>query len=245
MQDEFNWSKNKGAWSFGALALLMGLPTVIFYKQGLFDQYDYWAGTVSLVVFAFLETILFSYIFGIKKGWAEINSGADIKIPGIYKYVILIVTPLLLGWVLISSVPDWLDKVNDADTNNKEWFTDSYYAENFDASGSKKGTVEEVNPNYIKLSFENEKKVFDKETEKVKIVTFKDFKEYKFDAAKNQSTLVKVGDEISPKDKIATGDFTNDTFYKFLGRILLLSLFLFISMVVYLAYKKRVKEGRE
>ena len=84
-----------------------------------------------------------------------------------------------------------------------------------------------------------------KETEKVKIVTFKDFKEYKFDAAKNQSTLVKVGDEISPKDKIATGDFTNDTFYKFLGRILLLSLFLFISMVVYLAYKKRVKEGRE
>ena len=100
----------------------MGLPTVIFYKEGLFDQYDYWAGTVSLVVFAFLETILFSYIFGIKKGWAEINRGADIKIPGIYKYIILIVTPLLLGWVLVSSIPDWIDKVKDADTNNKEWF---------------------------------------------------------------------------------------------------------------------------
>ena len=244
MQDEFNWSKNKGAWSFGALALLMGLPTVIFYKQGLFDQYDYWAGTVSLVVFAFLETILFSYIFGIKKGWAEINSGADIKIPGIYKYIILIVTPLLLGSVLVSSIPDWVDKVNDADTNNKEWFTDSYYAENFDASGTKKGKVVEVNPNYIKLSFENEKKVFDKGTEKVKVVNFQDFKEYKFNASKNQVTTVKVGDEISPKDKIATGDFTNDTFHKFLGRMLLLSLFLFISFVVYLAYKKRVKEGR-
>ncbi len=245
MQDEFNWSKIKGAWSFGALALLMGLPTVIFYKQGLFDQYDYWAGTVSLVVFAFLETILFSYIFGIKKGWAEINSGADIKIPGIYKYIILIVTPLLLGSVLVSSIPDWVDKVNDADTNNKEWFTDSYYAENFDASGIKKGKVVEVNPNYIKLSFENEKKVFDKGTEKVKVVNFQDFKEYKFNASKNQITTVKVGDEISPNDKIATGDFTNDTFHKFLGRMLLLTLFLFISFVVYLAYKKRVKEGRE
>jgi neurotransmitter:Na+ symporter, NSS family len=245
MQDEFNWSKNKGAWSFGALALLMGLPTVIFFKQGLFDQYDYWAGTVSLVVFAFLETVLFSYIFGIKKGWTEINRGADIKIPGIYKYIILIVTPLLLGTVLVTSVPDWIDKVKDTDTNNKEWFTDTYYAENFDALGTKKGKVVEVNPNYIKLSFENEKKVFDKGTEKVKVVNFQDFKEYKFNASKNQITTVKVDDEISPNDKIATGDFTNDTFHKFLGRMLLLSLFLFISFVVYLAYKKRIKEGRE
>lgn len=245
MQDEFNWSKNKGAWSFGALALIMGLPTVIFYQQGLFDQYDYWAGTVSLVVFAFLETILFSYIFGIKKGWDEINRGADIKIPGVYKYVILIVTPLLLGWVLVSSVPDWVDKINDADTNNKEWFTDSYYAENFDATGIKTGKVEEVRSDFIKISFENEKKVFDKQTDKVKVVSFKDFKEYKFDASKNQTTIVKVGDEISPKTKIATGDFTNDTFHKFLGRMLLLSLFLFISIVVYSAYKKRVKEGKQ
>lgn len=245
MQDEFNWSKIKGAWSFGALALLMGLPTVIFYKQGLFDQYDYWAGTVSLVVFAFLETILFSYIFGIKKGWAEINRGADIKIPGIYKYIILIVTPLLLGTVLVTSVPDWIDKVKDADTNNKEWFTDSYYAENFDSSGTKKGTVVEVTPSFVKLSFENSKQVFDKESERVKDIIFQDFKEYKFDTSKNQVTTVKVGDEIASNDKIATGDFTNDTFYKFLGRMLLLSLFLFISLVVYLAYKKRIKEGRE
>lgn len=245
MQDEFNWSKNKGAWSFGALALLMGLPTVIFYNQGLFDQYDYWAGTVSLVVFAFLETVLFSYIFGIKNGWKEINSGADIKIPGIYKYIILIVTPILLGWVLFSSIPDLIGKVTDADTNNKEWFTDTYYAENFEGTGTKKGIVEEVKSDYIKLSFENEKKVFDKETEKVKFINFQDTKEYNFDTSKNQITTVKVGDVISPNDVIAKGDFTNNTFYKFLGRMLLLSLFLFVSLVVYLAYKKRVKEGRE
>ena len=257
MQDEFNWSKIKGAWSFGALALLMGLPTVIFYKQGLFDQYDYWAGTVSLVVFAFLETILFSYIFGIKRGWAEINRGADIKIPGIYKYIILIVTPLLLGAVLVTSIPDWIDKVNDADTNNKEWFTDSYYAENFvdsekivddklkETLTNQIGNVVEVNSNYVKIAFTNYKKVFDKQTEKTKEITFADFKTYNFDASKNQITTVKVGDDISPKDKIATGDFANDTFHKFLGRMLLLSLFLFISLVVYLAYKKRIKEGRE
>lgn len=72
-----------------------------------------------------------------------------------------------------------------------------------------------------------------------------DTKVYTFDADKGQSTIVKVGDIVSPKDKIATGTFTNNTFYKFLGRILLLTLFAFISLVVYFAYKKRVREGRE
>jgi len=244
MQDEFSWSKNKSAWSFGALILAMGLPTVIFYKQGLFDQYDYWAGTVSLVVFAFLETILFSYIFGIKKGWVEITSGADIKVPGFYKYIILIITPALLGWVLVSSIPDWIDKVKDTDTNNKEWFAENYYAENFEASGAKAGTVDEVKDDYILLSFENQKKVFDKASGKVDIVPFIDHKIYKFDLSKNQKTIVNIGDTVAPKDKIATGDFTNDTFYKFLGRMLLLSLFLFISIIVAIAYRKRTKEER-
>ena len=89
------------------------------------------------------------------------------------------------------------------------------------------------------------KKFLIKKLKKLKNCTFQDFKEYKFDASKNQVTTVAVGDEISPKDEIATGDFTNDTFYKFIGRMLLLSLFLFISLVVYFAYKKRIKEGRE
>jgi SNF family Na+-dependent transporter len=44
---------------FGAMILVLGLPTVIFFKEGVFDEYDYWAGTVSLVVFAMFETILF------------------------------------------------------------------------------------------------------------------------------------------------------------------------------------------
>lgn len=244
MQDEFNWSKTKGAWSFGALALIMGLPTVIFYNEGLFDQYDYWAGTVSLVVFAFLETVLFSYIFGIKKGWAEINKGADIKLPGIYKYIILIVTPLLLGWVLVSSVPDWVDKVKDNDTYNKEWFAKEFRAENFDAAGEKDGKVVDVAEDHVKIAFDSEKKVFDKETKQVKVVNFTDYKEYSFDPSKGQKATVQLGDVVKPNDVIAKGEFTNSAFYKFIGRMLLLSLFIFISVVVYLAYRKRVKEGR-
>jgi SNF family Na+-dependent transporter len=42
------------------------------------------------------ETILFSWIFGMDKGWREITSGADIKVPNIYKFIIKYITPVLL-----------------------------------------------------------------------------------------------------------------------------------------------------
>ncbi|MEC5166477.1 NSS family neurotransmitter:Na+ symporter [Flavobacterium sp. PL11] len=109
MRDEFGWSKNKGAWSFGAMILIIGLPTVIFYKEGVFDEYDYWAGTVSLVVFAMLETILFSWIFGMDKGWREITSGADIKVPNIYKFIIKYITPVMLIIIFLGSLFKPLD----------------------------------------------------------------------------------------------------------------------------------------
>jgi len=57
-----------------------------------------------LVIFAFLETILFTYIFGMKKGWVEINRGADIRIPGIYKWIMTYVTPVLLFLVLMGAL---------------------------------------------------------------------------------------------------------------------------------------------
>ena len=88
MQDEFKWNQKKSALAFGITILILGLPTVIFFNQGVFDEYDYWTGTVSLFTFAMFEAILFAWVFGMKKGWKEINLGADIKVPIIYKYII-------------------------------------------------------------------------------------------------------------------------------------------------------------
>lgn len=104
MHDEFGWGKVKGAVSFGLLALVMGLPTVLFYEYGYFDEYDYWAGTVSLVVFALLEIILFAWVFGMEKGWEEITRGADIRIPLVYKFIIKYITPVLLLMVFLGAL---------------------------------------------------------------------------------------------------------------------------------------------
>tara|TARA_R100000365_G_C2736858_1_gene66051 strand:+ start:268 stop:1530 length:1263 start_codon:yes stop_codon:yes gene_type:complete len=104
MQDEFGWSKVKGALSFGIMVMIMGIPTVLFYKYGYFDEFDYWAGTVSLVVFALLETILFVWVFGMDKGWKELTTGADIKIPTVYKFIMKFITPALLLIVFVGAL---------------------------------------------------------------------------------------------------------------------------------------------
>ena len=104
LRDEFAWSRERAAWSFGALVLILGAPTVVFFNYGVFDEYDYWAGTVSLVVFAMFEIILFAWVFGMDRGWAEINRNADIRVPGIFKYLIKYIAPVILITVFLGSL---------------------------------------------------------------------------------------------------------------------------------------------
>lgn len=104
VEDEFNWSRKKAAYTLGLLILVLALPTIFFFEAGVFDEYDYWTGTVALVVFAVAEIILFGWVFGMEKGWNEINDGADIKVPRIYKPIIKWVTPIFLITILISAL---------------------------------------------------------------------------------------------------------------------------------------------
>ncbi|MEN9345805.1 MAG: hypothetical protein RLZZ60_1274, partial [Bacteroidota bacterium] len=118
-EDEFGWSRQKGAWTFGLVVMILGLPTVLFFNQGVFDEFDYWAGTVSLVVFAFIEILLFAWVFGIDKGWREITTGADIVVPTIYKFIIKYITPLILGFVFFASIPDIWNTIQHTSTKTE------------------------------------------------------------------------------------------------------------------------------
>jgi SNF family Na+-dependent transporter len=104
MRDEFGWGRVKGAWTFGLIVLLLGMPTVIFYQHGVFDEYDYWAGTVALVVFALAETVLFAWVFGMDRGWKELMSGSDLQVPTVYRFIIKYVTPAMLLLVFVGAL---------------------------------------------------------------------------------------------------------------------------------------------
>lgn len=246
MRDEFNWNVRKGAWSFGLIVLLMGLPTVLFYKQGVFDEYDYWAGTVSLVIFALAETILFSWIFGIKKGWKEINMGADMRVPTIYKPIIKYITPLLLLLVFLSALltpkdndwkrafsGDWqLDKssiigniTHQGVVANRDYFADTFEAD-----------VQGVVGKIYNIRTQTRVEVLD--TLGGKIVAT-----YRFKPAKHQ-LLVSEGQRIAVKDVIATGGFTHKIFYTDMARLWLVCLFGFLAYLVYRATILRNRSGR-
>jgi len=155
MRDEFGWEQKKGAFTFGLITLAMGIPTVLFFQQGVFNEYDYWAGTVSLVVFALFETVLFAWVFGMDKGWKEINQGGDIRVPGIYRYIIKWVTPLLLLCVFIGSLitpkdNDWVGAFSNG------WELDnSSIIKQISNSGLKEQIAAATDPNIIYSLEEN------------------------------------------------------------------------------------------
>ena len=110
LQEEIGLTRRKAATSVAVLGLVLGLFHVVFYQKGVLDEWDYWAGTFGLVLFATIEIILFSFVFGIDRGWDELHQGADIKIPRIYKPIMKWVTPLFLitllsWWTVTEAIP--------------------------------------------------------------------------------------------------------------------------------------------
>ncbi len=189
LQDEFNWRRKPAAWSFGLIVFLLGMPTVLFFNYGVFDEYDYWAGTVSLVVFALLESILFAWVFGINKGWREIISGADIKVPSIYKFIIKFITPALLLWVFLGSL---------------------FTPKGGDWGAALSGNWELDNGSIIKKIMNSGLKE-------------------QLAAATDPAQIAQLEETL---------------FFVNASRALLVLVFLSIALLVYIAYKKRVREGR-
>lgn len=115
-QDHFGMTREKSARVFGTLCLILSAWCIVFFGYGAFTEFDDWSGTFALVVFALFETIAFSWVFGIEKGWEEVNRGADITIPPFFKYVMKYVTPLFLLAVFLGSLVsplngDWVHAV--------------------------------------------------------------------------------------------------------------------------------------
>lgn len=104
LQDEYKMERRRSAWVFAIVTLLLALWCIFFFGYGAFSEFDDWSGTFALVVFALLESIAFAWIFGIEKGWEEINRGADIRIPTFFKFIIKYVTPLFLLAVFLGSL---------------------------------------------------------------------------------------------------------------------------------------------
>ena len=109
LEDEFDISRERAVAMFGVVTFVLCNGAIFFLGKGVVDELDFWGGTFCLVLFATIEVILFGWIFGIEKAWEEVHHGADMRIPGIYKFIIKYVTPLFLLVVLFTwFFQEWL-----------------------------------------------------------------------------------------------------------------------------------------
>jgi NSS family neurotransmitter:Na+ symporter len=104
LQDEAKLKRGTAAAFVGLIWLVGTVPVMYFYKYGVLDEFDYWAGTIGLVVVAIIEVFVFAWIFGIKRSWEELHLSAQIRIPTIFRFVLKYVSPVALlaifiGWV--------------------------------------------------------------------------------------------------------------------------------------------------
>lgn len=246
LMDEFNWKRKSSALAFGVAVLVLGLPAVLFFQQGVLDEYDYWAGTVSLVLFATFEMILFSWVFGMNKGWPEITHGADIKVPAIYRFIIKWITPFMLLAVFLGSLvrpagDEWnkisirgwklhnesiIGQIKHQGIGpNKDYFSGSFYSEHngivdsvFDHKGSRYMSVTDTTGGRTEST------------------------SYKL--SKKSIPAVDSGTYVRTGDVLYTGNIINRIFYIDIARFLLLSVFVFIGVMVFIAFRKRKKAGR-
>ncbi len=232
LEDEFGWKSKNAAWMFGLLILLLGLPTVIFFNYGVFDEFDYWAGTVSLVTFAFVEIILFAWIFGMKKGWGEIIEGSDIKVPTIFKFIIKYITPILLGWVFFASLPGVYDNLIHKDTKakievleNPTILKKKYYGHLADLNGFDQTIID--NPMVDTL------KILSPKT----LSSITEYQSLKAEYTKITAPSFDKQHEINELNKTM--------FFKNISRGFLLFLWLLIAFFVHKAYRNRIKKGLE
>ena len=110
LQDEFQVSRKLATAITGATLFVLGQPVIFFLKHGFLDEMDFWLGTFGVTLFAVIEVVVFVWLFGPKKAWAEITAGADIKVPRLFYFILKYVTPtflvILLGTWLYQSGMD-------------------------------------------------------------------------------------------------------------------------------------------
>ena len=111
-QDEFGIKRSS------SVIITMGIMfvsvlMVIFVNQTL-DEWDFWAGTIGIVIFGLVEALIFMWVFGGGNAWAELNRCGIIKVPRVFYYILRYITPLFLlviiAWWSVELLPGELQE---------------------------------------------------------------------------------------------------------------------------------------
>ena len=108
LEDSLHINRRQSVSILGFVTGIGGI-LVIYFSSGLklLDTMDFWVTNLLMVVLAFLQVVVFGWVIGTKKGFAEAHKGSAIRIPRIFEFVVKFVTPAALliifgSWVYSS-----------------------------------------------------------------------------------------------------------------------------------------------
>lgn len=80
-----------------------GTGLVVYFTDGLkaLDTLDFWVGTLCIFLLALIQTLVFGWVLGPRRGWREMQRGAAVKLPRLLIFVLRYVTPLILLCVFV------------------------------------------------------------------------------------------------------------------------------------------------
>lgn len=99
--------------SVALLGLITGMGSlfVIYFSKdnAALNTLNNWVGTVMIVVLATIQVILFSWVFGARRGYRFAHEGAEMRIPRLFMFIIKYLTPayllFALAWWCKESLP--------------------------------------------------------------------------------------------------------------------------------------------
>ena len=110
VDDEFKIGRHKAVLIIAVITFIACHGVIFGLAQGVLDDLNFWSGTFALVILGTIEAIIFGWVFGIDRAWAEIHRGADFRLPRIFRMVIKYITPtfllvILITWTVQQAVP--------------------------------------------------------------------------------------------------------------------------------------------
>ena len=86
----------------GFVTLVGALFVLYFSKDATaLATFDFWVGIFFIYVIAMIQTVIFGWVLGVDKGMAELDRGAEIRVPRFIGFVLKYVAPLYLLAVFV------------------------------------------------------------------------------------------------------------------------------------------------
>ncbi|MBI2806298.1 MAG: sodium-dependent transporter [Planctomycetes bacterium] len=272
LQEEFGLNRDKAALAFGLCLLPLALPVALMHGNTFFDEFDFWAGTFMLVVFALGEAILFAWVFGMDLGWKEMTNGAELAIPRIFFFIIKYVTPvfllvILLGFTFLPK-SGWNAYV-EAFTNGTpapawEWSGDGMIGKllHVDVEETRESKLKNFQSKLTNVALnatDREKRVADLNKRIADLDTQSNLRDYERDAKKltlnaERKGLIDAGkltpsqrdartQELIAERRLAEEFYERLPMWRDLDRLVMVGAYAFFSILVFVAWRKRASKG--